>query len=78
MGKKIRDDKNRLRLLLEADKAEMNEVSRAAALADFKRVAEEYFETCGGFSLTAKKDKTGEEVTLTFRITRVKNCSALK
>ena len=71
-------DRSRLRLILERDKAEINEASRAAAIADFKRVAEEYFETDGGFKLTTRKGKAGEEAVLTFRIVRVKNFTKLQ
>lgn len=64
--------------LLERDKTEMNEASKEAALADFKRVAEEYFETDGGFLLTSREGKKGTEVVFTFRILRVKNFLTLK
>ena len=72
------DEKLRLKNLLEGDKAEMNEASRRAAIADFKRVAEEYFETDGGFLLTTRQGKKGTEVVVTFRIARVKNFTVLK
>ncbi len=71
-------DRGRLMRLLERDKAEMNEASREAALADFKRVAEEYFETDGGFALTTHEGKKGTEVVFTFRILRVKNFLTLR
>lgn len=71
-------ERGRLLRLLERDKAEMNEASREAALADFKRVAEEYFETDGGFLLTTREGKKGAEAIFTFRILRVKNFLTLK
>ncbi len=74
----MKGDKGRLLRLLEQDKAEMNEASREAALADFKRVAEEYFETDGGFLLTTRAGKKGTEVVFTFRILRAKNFLTLK
>lgn len=74
----MRDDRARLARLLELDKSEMNEASRQAALADFKRVAEEYFETDGGFVLTTRRSGRGTEAVLTFRIVRVKNFTTLK
>ena len=72
------EERGRLMRLLERDKTEMNEVSKEAALADFKRVAEEYFETDGGFLLTSREGKKGTEVVFTFRILRVKNFLTLK
>ena len=73
----MRGERGRLMRLLERDKAEMNEASREAALADFKRVAEEYFETDGGFLLTMQEGKRGKEVVFTFRVVRVKNFRTL-
>ncbi len=72
------EERGRLMRLLERDKTEMNEASKEAALADFKRVAEEYFETDGGFLLTSREGKKGTEVVFTFRILRVKNFLTLK
>ena len=73
-----REAKERLCRMLEADKEELNEESRAAALCDFTRVAKEYFETDGDLSLQAVRVKGGTEVKISFRATRVKNFSALK
>lgn len=69
---------NRLKNLLEQDKAELNEASHAAALRDFKRVAEEYFETNGGFLLTMREGKRGKEAVFTFRFVRAKNFTTLR
>ncbi len=70
-------DKERLETLLKQDKTELNDCSKAAALADFKRVAEEYFQTNGGFLLTAHEGKHGTEVTFSFRMVRAKNFTKL-
>lgn len=69
---------NRLDRMLEADKEEMNAESRRAALADFTRVAREYFETDGELSMHLDRVKNGTAVTLSFRAVRVKNFTALK
>lgn len=72
------EEKGRLQRLLSQDKAEINEASRQAAIRDFKRVAEEYFETDGGFLLTTREGKHGAEVVITFRILRVKNFTPIQ
>ena len=72
------NDRQRLKKLLENDKSELTEASRAAALAEFKRVANEYFETNGGFLLTTQQGRQGTEVILTFRIVRAKNFTTLR
>ena len=68
----------RLHSILESDKEEMNEASKAAALADFSRVAEEYFETDGSLSLEIERGKRGAEVIVKIPIRRVKNFTRLK
>lgn len=73
----MKNDELRLSRLLERDKS-MTEPSRRAALAEFKRVAEEFFETDGGFLLTAREGKHGTEVLFTFRIVRTKNFTTLR
>ena len=70
-------ERARLARILEQDKEEINEASRRAALNDFKRVAEEYFETDGGFLLTSREVEKGREVIFTFRIVRAKNFTSL-
>lgn len=70
--------RTRLRRMLAEDKEELNEESRAAAVRDFRRVAQEYFETDGEISLTVTKEKGEMEVTLSFRAVRVKNFTALR
>ncbi|MBR7186138.1 MAG: hypothetical protein IKD43_01420 [Clostridia bacterium] len=70
--------KDRLKRLLEQDKEEINEASREAALADFKRVAEEYFETDGGFLFTTRQGEKGTEVVFAFRMIRAKNFTRFK
>lgn len=73
----MKDESARLKSILERDKAEITECSHAAALSDFKRVAEEYFETDGGFLLTMREGKRGKEVIFTFRVVRAKNFKTL-
>ncbi len=73
----MKHDRARLMKLLERDKAEINEASRRAALEDFKRVANEYFETDGGYLLTMREDKETRELVFTCRIVRVKNFTVL-
>ncbi len=68
----------RLERILEADKEDVNEKSRKMALADFLRVANEYFEVEGGLDFHTERSKNGVEVSLRFRATRVKNCISLE
>ncbi len=68
----------RLDRLLEADKEEMIEASRRAALADISRVVREYFEADGEVSMRFGKAKNGTDVTISFHAVRVKNFTALK
>ncbi len=70
-------DKAKFLQLLERDKAEINEPSRAAALAEFKRVAEEYFEVDGAYEFRITEEKGGTRVTFSFRAVRVKNFTPL-
>ena len=72
------EERQRLSQLLKQDKEEMNDESRAAAMRDFKRVAEEYFELEGGVALTMGRDKNGFTVSVSFRASRVKNFTTLK
>ncbi len=71
------EERLRLKRMLEGDKEELSPRMRQAAIADFKRVAEEYFETDGGFRLETEKSGRGTEVRLTFRIVRAKNFTSL-
>lgn len=73
-----REEKQRIARLLEQDKEEMNDETRAAATRDMRRVAQEYFELDGGVTLTVGRDKTGFSVAFSFRASRVKNFTALK
>lgn len=70
--------KTRLVRMLDADKEELNEASRRAATEDFRRVAEEYFETEGPVTLRTEAVKAGTEVTVRFCARRVKNFTTLK
>lgn len=69
--------KSRLDKMLTEDREEMNEATREAALADFTRVAKEYFET-DGVAFNMKRLKNGTDVSVTFRAARVKNFTVLK
>lgn len=69
--------KNRLKAMLSEEREELNEATRAAAIADFTRIAEEYFEA-KDLSLSLKKAKNGTDVTVSFRATRAKNFTTLK
>ena len=73
-----RADKLRIARMLEQDKEDMNASTRAAAMGDFKRVAEEYFEAEGPVSLALGREKSGFTVSVTFRARRVKNFTTLK
>lgn len=70
--------KERLNHILHADKEEMNEVTREACIADFTRVAGEYFETDGDVTMNLHRGRTSTEVTLSFRAVRVKNFTMVK
>ncbi len=69
--------KYRLEQMLDRDKEEMNEASRNAALADFQRVGNEYFDAEPGAKLTIKRVKGAYEISYSFRAHRVKNFSVL-
>ena len=74
----MREELRRLNAILEADKEEMNEESKRAALRDFQRIAQEYFDLDGELSLKTERVKQGMQVSLTFRAVRIKNFNALK
>ncbi len=69
--------KLRLNKMLNDDKEEINEATRAAALSDFTHIAKEYFDT-ENVTLNIKKGKNGSDVTVSFRASRVKNFTTLK
>ena len=70
--------KERLMGILHADKEEMNEVTREACIAEFSRVAGEYFETEGDVAMEIKRGRSSSEVSVTFRANRVKNFTIVK
>lgn len=74
----MKSTQQRLAIMLEQDKEEINEATKAAAVRDFSHVAAEYFETDGDASFQMKRTKGGYEVTFTFKAVRVKNFSTLK
>lgn len=69
--------KLRLNKMLNDDKEEINEATRAAVLAEFTRVAKEYFDT-QNVVLNIKRGKSCTDVALSFKATRVKNFTVLK
>ena len=77
-GRMNEHSRQRLNRMLEADKEEMNEESKRAALRDFARVAAEYFEVDGDVSLRAEQTGHGTQVAVCFHALRVKNFSLLK
>lgn len=70
--------KSRLARMLAEDKEDMNPETEDAAIRDFQRVADEYFETEGKVRLSVKKEGGSIAVALSFRAVRVKNFSKLK
>ena len=70
--------KERLMGILHADKEEMNEVTREACIAEFSRVAVEYFETEGEVAMEIRRGRSSSEVSITFRANRVKNFTIVK
>ena len=71
------EELRRLEDLLRRDKAVISEECEAAAGRDFAHVAQEYFDLDGRVSFSLREEKGGSVVTLTFRITRVKNFTVL-
>ena len=71
-------ERQRIDRMLELDKEELNPASRTAAVADFARVANEYFETEGPPVLNIVHDRRGFSVQLSFHAARVKNFTVLK
>ena len=71
------EELRRLENLLRRDKAVISEECEAAAVRDFAHVAQEYFDLDGRVSFSLQEEKNGTLVTLTFRITRVKNFTVL-
>lgn len=67
------EDLRRIERLLERDKEEMNAESRKAALAEFSRVAEEFFELSSAPDLNVTRERKGFFVTFTVKASRVKN-----
>ena len=69
--------KQRLDKLINEDLEEINEPTRAAVQAEFERVVREYFET-DHVTLSIKRVKSGTDVSVSFRATRIKNFAVLK
>ena len=71
-------ERMRIARLLEQDKEEINEESRAAAIAEFTRVASEYFEPTGALSLSIERERNGFAVRVQFHALRVKNFTSFR
>ncbi len=71
-------DKERLENLLRRDKAVISEECEEAAVRDFAHVAEEYFELDGEMGFSVREDRGKTLVTVSFRVTRVKNFTRLR
>ena len=72
------EERIRLEDMLRRDKASITEECEAAAVRDFARVAQEYFDLDGRVSFSLREERGGGTVTLTFRIIRVKNFTVLQ
>ncbi|MDE6058581.1 MAG: hypothetical protein K2G44_00860 [Clostridia bacterium] len=70
--------KTRLTRMLAEDKEGLNPETAQAALLDFQRVANEYFETESKPKMLTQKENGLISVTVTFRAVRVKNFTKLK
>lgn len=71
-------DKERLENLLRRDKAVISEECEEAAVRDFAHVADEYFELDGEMGFSVREDRGKTLVTVSFRVTRVKNFTRLR
>ncbi len=71
-------DKERLENLLRRDKAVISEECEEAAVRDFAHVAEEYFELDGEMGFSVREDRGKTLVTVSFRVSRVKNFTRLR
>ncbi len=69
--------KLRLKKMLNDDKEDINEATRAAVLSEFTHIAKEYFDT-DNVTLSIKKGKAATDVNVSFKATRVKNFTTLK
>lgn len=71
-------DKERLENLLRRDKAVISEECEEAAVRDFAHVAEEYFELDGEMGFSVREDRGKTLVTVSLRVSRVKNFTRLR
>lgn len=71
------EEKRRIDDLLHRDKAIITDAVEAAAVRDFARVAGEYFELDGGVVFSMREERGKTTVSISFRITRVKNFTTL-
>lgn len=71
------EERARIARLLKKDKEEINAETRAAALAQFLRVAAEFFDPIQSPELRAERTKDGFSVAFVFRASRVKNFTSV-
>lgn len=71
------EEKKRIGELLHRDKTVISDAVEAAAVRDFARVAGEYFELDGGITFSMREEKGASCVSISFRVTRVKNFTTL-
>ncbi len=69
---------SRIDRLLKSDKTEITEETYAAALSDFTKIANEYFETDGSVNFQINQVKSEFFVTVSFPAVRIKNFTVLK
>ena len=69
--------RERLNKILNEDREDLNEPTRAAAHLAFMRVAREFFDT-ENVEMNVTRGKSGTEVCVQFTASRVKNFTVLK
>ena len=71
------EEKKRIDDLLHRDKAIITDAVEAAAVREFARIAAEFFELDGDITFSMREEKGKSFVSISFRITRVKNFTTL-
>ena len=71
------EEKKRIDDLLHRDKAVITDAVEAAAVREFARIAAEFFELDGDITFSMREEKGKSFVSISFRITRVKNFTTL-
>ncbi len=64
---------NAVKSLLSLDREDMTELEKELFIKDFKRVAEEYFETDGGYDVEITRTEDGFLACIIFNARRIKN-----